>query len=283
MDETSIPLIPFSSIGAVAPMSLRAGAKAVDACSLSERRSRFTLMCTICTDTRVQPCLPQVLLSNGRILGQAPKVEGLSGNFLVWTQKSAWASHATFRKYLAVLGTQLAAVAPSRDYFLLVDCAPCQLDDSIVSAAKSHGIRLMFIPASLTRVLQPCDTALFGHLKNKFSELYRLQKTQTSDGKIKPMQWLRVLSDTLQAVLPAVKWSHAFCKVGALNSQRDVSQACLAEFGWETLPEIPPVPPTMLEAQSLFPKGRKLDFMSYILWKRPSVRFHKGKVIKTID
>ena len=45
----------------------------------------FTLMCTICNGTSVQPFLPQVLRTNGRFLGKKAKVEKPRGNLSVWT------------------------------------------------------------------------------------------------------------------------------------------------------------------------------------------------------
>lgn len=278
MDETSIAFKPPPGLGTV-----QKGCQAVAPASLAETRSCFSLMCTICADTQVQPCLPQILLSNGRILGKKPKLEILKGNLVVWTQKSAWTCHGTLRRYMALLGSRLSAAAPGRDYILLLDCAPSHVHTSIRTQAKLNRIRLVYIAAGLTRCLQPADTELFSQLKRKFSELYCLEQTKTLDGRVAASQWLQVVSLALLAVLPAVKWSHAFRRVGALNLQKDVSASLLKEFGWSALPDIPSGPPTELEARELFPKGRsKLDVMSYVLWKEPA-RFHKGKPVRTLD
>lgn len=258
MDETSIALKPTAKVGTVARGFT--GHKAVDAASLAETRARFTLMCTICNDTSVQPFLPQVLLTNGRFLGKKAKVEKLRGNLSVWTQKSAWSCHATLRRYISLLGFKLKAAAPGRDYALLLDCAPSHLHGSIKRQAKLNHIRLVYIAAGLTRCLQPADTDLFSRLKEKIAELYRSQQSMSVDGKISPAQWLEILGSSLQSILPAVKWSRAFAKVGASNWQKDVCQSLLFEFGWPSVPTIPPGPPTESEARDIFPKGRsKLD------------------------
>ena len=242
MDETSIALKPTAKVGTVARGFT--GHKAVDAASLAETRARFTLMCTICNDTSVQPFLPQVLLTNGRFLGKKAKVEKLRGNLSVWTQKSAWSCHATLRRYISLLGFKLKAAAPGRDYALLLDCAPSHLHGSIKRQAKLNHIRLVYIAAGLTRCLQPADTDLFSRLKEKIAELYRSQQSMSVDGKISPAQWLEILGSSLQSILPAVKWSRAFAKVGASNWQKDVCQSLLFEFGWPSVPTIPPGPPT---------------------------------------
>ena len=88
-----------------------------------------------------------------------------------------------------------------------------------------------------------------------------------------------------QSVLPAVRWSHAFQKVGALNGQTDVPSSVFADLGWSAAPAIPDGPPTELEARAVFPKGRKLNVMAYVMWKKSEgpIRLHNGKIIRTID
>ena len=286
MDETSIPLKPAAKIGSVARGL--AGHKAVDAASLAETRARFTLMCTMCNDTSVQPYLPQILLTNGRWLGKKTEVKKLKGNLSVWTQKSAWSCHATLRRYISLLGVKIKAAAPGRDYALLLDCAPSHLHGSIKRQAKLNRIRLVYIAAGLTRCLQPADTDLFGRLKEKIAELYRSQQSMNADGRIPPAQWLEMLGSALQSVLPAVKWCRAFGKVGASNSQKDVCTSLLFELGWPSVPTIPIGPPTESEARAIFPKGRsKLDVLSYVHWTQPvakgHLRLYKGKPIRTLD
>ena len=74
MDETSVALRPRAEHGTVATRLKKPGSRAIDAASLQEMRTRFTLMCTICGDTRIQPFLPQVLLTNGRVFGRKPTI-----------------------------------------------------------------------------------------------------------------------------------------------------------------------------------------------------------------
>ena len=285
MDETSVALKPTAHVGTVGRVVANQAPKAIAAASLAEMRARFTLMCTICADTQVQPLLPQILLSNGRTLGKKPKVDKLRGNLLVWNQKSAWACHATLRKYISLLGSRLSEAAPGREYVLLLDCAPSHLHTSIRRQAKLSHIRLVYLPSGLTRSLQPADTDLFARLKSRLSELYCLQQSRSVDGVIQPDKWLEILSSALCSVLPAVKWSKAFRKVGALNGQTEVCQALLTEFGWTSLPPIPSGPPSEEETKAIFPRRKNIDVMQYVLWKQPAKRprLYKGKVIRTLD
>ena len=285
MDETSVALRPRAEHGTVATRLKKPGSRAIDAASLQEMRTRFTLMCTICGDTRIQPFLPQVLLTNGRVFGRKPTIPHLKGNLVMWTQQSAWASQGTLRRYLSLLGRRLQDVAPGRDYLLLLDCVPCHVHESIKRQATLSHIRLLYVAAGLTRLLQPADVAVFGQLKQKFAELYQAKKADNTAGKVLPLEWLHVLGSAVQAILPAVKWSHAFGKVGALNHQTDVPASVYAELGWCSPPKIPDGPPTEMEARAVFPKGRNLNVMAYVMWKKfeAPIRLHKGKRIRTID
>ncbi len=83
MDETSVALRPRAEHGTVATRLKKPGSRAIDAASLQEMRTRFTLMCTICGDTRIQPFLPQVLLTNGRVFGRKPTIPHLKGNLVL--------------------------------------------------------------------------------------------------------------------------------------------------------------------------------------------------------
>ena len=202
-------------------------------------------------------------------------------------RKALGRDHATLRQFISLLGFKLKAAAPGRDYALLLDCAPSHLHGSIKRQAKLNHIRCSTLQLGLTRCLQPADTDLFSRLKEKIAELYRSQQSMSVDGKISPAQWLEILGSSLQSILPAVKWSRTF-QGWCFELAKGCVPSLLFEFGWPSVPTIPPGPPTESEARDIFPKGRsKLDVLSYVHWKQPAakghVRLYKGKPIRTLD
>ena len=60
---------------------------------------------------------------------------------------------------------------------LLLDGHRCHLHESVLAHAKRWGIRLVYMPARMTGLLQPCDTHVFAKLKAAFGEPWREQKT----------------------------------------------------------------------------------------------------------
>ena len=89
----------------------------------------------------------------------------LPENIHVWRCKSAWNSHVLMRKYLSLLASSLGSVFQDRYVILILNVARCHLHPTILAHAKRSGIRLCYIPASMTAELQPCDTLLFARFK----------------------------------------------------------------------------------------------------------------------
>ena len=96
-------------------------------------------------------------------------------------EKSAWNNHGMMRKYLSLLGKCFGNVAKERYVILLLDGHRCHPHESVLAHAKRWGIRLVYMPAHMTGLLQPCDTHVFAKLKAAFGEPWREQKTVLPD------------------------------------------------------------------------------------------------------
>lgn len=274
MDETSLLLKPLLAAGSIATKT------GIDQTSLATKRARCTLLASICTDSAIQPLLPQIIVCNERFFGKRQKMPKLLGT-LVWVQKSAWASHVTIKRYLRLLGSILKKAAPSRKLILVMDLAPAHMHRSIPSTARQENLRLLFIPPGLTSWLQPADVGCFGPLKTQLEILYRELKASNADGEISKLEWLNVVDRAVKKVLPSVKWQRIFEKCGILG-QKFLPQSLLTDFGWLAPPHVPTGPPSEEEAQLLFPRRRtSLDVMALVLWR--AVRLHRGRVIRTLD
>ena len=156
--------------------------------SLGDRRSHMTFCASITPDAEVQARLPQVLIGNERQLSAATmrNLTGLPENIHVWRCKSAWNSHALMRRYLSLPASSLGSVLKDRYVILILDVALCHLHPTILAHAKRCGIRLCYIPASMTAELQPCDTHLFARFKGAFQEVWRRRKSISPGGQSAP-------------------------------------------------------------------------------------------------
>ena len=178
--------------------------------SLAAQRSFLTYVASITHDPRIQPLLPQVLIGNEhqftkRLLGEvasqipSPKIH-------MWRKKSAWMCHASMRQYLSLLRKSLGEHARERYVILLVDVFAGHIDKSIYLHARNCGIRICYIPAGMTRWLQPCDTHLFARFKQCFQERWRDQKSKVPLGIVSEVEWIKTICLAIQQVVPGGSW-----------------------------------------------------------------------------
>ena len=222
-----------------------------DVASLGERRSHMTLLASITHDAEVQPRLPQVLIGNEHQLSVAlmRNLPARPENMHVWRCKSAWNSHALMRKYISLLASSLGSVLTDRSVILILDVAPCHIHPTILAHAHRCGIRLCYIPASMTAELQPCDTHLFARFKAAFKEVWRREKAVSAGGSITVRQWVHVAGLALEAkaVMPT-----------------DLGQRLCDALGWSNAPMLSEGWPSVQVAKLIFPRNLKTNVESYI-------------------
>jgi hypothetical protein len=309
MDETAIGRHVTGLRGTVARATSTMQA-AIDRSSLSDRRTYISFIACITHDATIQALLPQVLLGNHHVftmqlLGSlGEKV----GRVKLWRQQSAWNSHPTMRKWLTVLSKALGAVVQERYVIVVMDVHPSHIDASIFLHVRRCGLRLVYIPAKLTHLLQPCDTHVFSRFKAAFREAWLDQKLQSPDGTISVESWLEVLCRTVETVIYGTNWHHAFLSDGILERQKQMGQKLATALGLDSAVQMPQTLPTAEEAACIYPARMKLDLVGYLTWstktgrKRKEVEegapsssskgpapppsgrpFHNGRLVRTLD
>lgn len=271
MDETSLAYHFCGLRGTVLKLQIDSREQPSDAASLSEIRGHVSYLASVASDPEVQALLPQVLLGNEHrftktLLRSVEKI--CPPQVHLWRQKSAWNSHATMRRYICLLAKTLGSLVHERYVILIVDTAKAHIHQSIYKLARQRGLRLVFVPARMTRWLQPCDTHVFGPFKTALMENWKRSKSEATEGVVDAQRWLQVIFKTIDQVLPG-DWSKAFHRDGILNQQADLSDKIRASLGWKFVPVVPTTPPTLEEAKIIFPNRMRLNFMSYIHWGPP--------------
>ena len=226
----------------------------------------MTFLANITYDAEVQARLPQVLIGNERQLCVAmmKNLTALPENIHVWRCKSAWNSHVLMRKYLSLLASSLGSVLKDRYVILILDVARCHLHPTILAHAKRSGIRLCYIPASMTAELQPCDTHLFARFKGAFQEAWRRQKAICPGGAVSTMQWLYVVVDAIEAMLPTTDSEAAFAAVGAVAEQSRLEARLSETLESSNLVTAPEGFPCVEAARVVFPKNMKINIEAYL-------------------
>ena len=164
MDESSLRLYVPPRIGLVAeacPKRRRQMLREGREPGLSTRRAAVTLIAFACNDVQVQTVLPQVVVLNERVVPKKDVVdltEKCSPAVVILRRKSAWLKSDVVVNLINVLGEALKPFARTCRFVLMLDAAKIHLSKRVVQACTRHSIHLMYVPASMTSLLQPLDT-----------------------------------------------------------------------------------------------------------------------------
>ena len=271
MDETSVVRHTSGLVGTI--VKYPAGmVRAGDPGSLGDRRSCITFMASITHDTAIQPKLPQILIGNKhQFTAQVMRLaQTLPKNIHLYKQQSAWNNHACMRRYISLLSKSLGDAVRQRYVILLLDVHRSHIDKSILTHAKRCGIRLCYVPASMTGDLQPCDTHLFWKFKSAFRDCWRRCKATRIGGSVTTCEWIEVVVAAIQQVLPAHQWRSAFEANGILANQSGLSLSLMRKLCWTDVPAVPHGPPENHIAAQVFPKRMRINVNSYVLWQSKS-------------
>ena len=281
MDETAIVRHVSGLRGTVVKATSKTQV-GIDRASLSDRRSCMSLLASITNDASIQAQLPQVLLGNHHTLTlQVLRSVGERiGSVSLWRQKSAWNSHCTMRRWLALLVKALGPVVKSRYVIVLLDVHPSHIHPSIFLQARRCGVRLVYLPGKLTSFLQPCDTHVFATFKHALRKVWLDEKSKAANGAISTEAWLQTVCDAIEKVIVGTSWRKAFLADGILHKQQDMSQDLVKALGFDSCVELPHVLPAEKEASCIFPARMNLDILGYLTWQTKAER--KKKEVEAI-
>ena len=88
------------------------------------------------------------------------------------------------RQWLSLLAKALGPLVQDRYVVLLLDVHASYIYTSIFLQARRCGIRLVYIPATRTALLQPCDTHVFRIFKMAFRKAWRERKARALAGHV---------------------------------------------------------------------------------------------------
>lgn len=271
MDETALAYSWAGQKGTVIcqhriPQGLRLRPESVNR---NEIRGNVTHMAFICDDSAIQPRLPQIWLGNKarftlRLL--QPLQGEVPANVHLWRQESSWNNHATMRKALSVLWQALQPFAATHYIVLLLDVARVHIHPTIYRHAQQCGLRLVYIPARLTRLLQPCDTHLFARFKAKLRRRWLDFRLASADGDVSPKQWVLLIAAAIREVFQGNKWAVAFAETGASDLQLRLSSYILRNMGLTEAISAPSSAPLLQDVRGIFPKRLALNVHNYVHW-----------------
>ena len=228
-DETALASVRHSGRG-MASMFRRSGASRK---TRPRDRTDRTFTCTTliavaCDCPGLQPLLPQVILSRYTKHVAVPAAlqahyESCGFPFEFWHGSAGRVSPVIFRKWITRLRQSVASYNPAAWIVLIVDCCSAHLDRLSVGHLRRLGILVVFVPASLTWLLQLLDVYAFQRVKGELRLAEARARARSADGLIVPGQWITLCTLVIRRELINRDWSPCFARLGAGESGVDLS------------------------------------------------------------
>ena len=290
MDETALKLNYGRNRGLiVSKQTLPPGRKRKrEQISSAEEKMCVSFLAFLTHDPVAQAKLPQVILCNKKTVSLAAMqkhlLPGKPSNIRIWREDSAWNNHNVFRRLMSLLMTCLGEYTTSHQITLVVDVAKCHFHRSISALANRLGLRLVYVPAKLTWLLQPADTHCFSRLKSRLRKKWLELRVQSEAGKVSCTEWLLAVFEVAMSVLSGTRWLCAFKAVGLLD-EKNLSARILEHLGWQSPPCIPSAPLTEEQLKSVFPRRSRASTSraSLLRWALPEATTKATPAAKPLD
>jgi len=227
-------------------------------CLRRESKMMFTLVALVCSDTTLQTKLPQVIICCKHSLSQANALlleDELPDNVFLLRRETHWNSAKDFEHLIRVLGLVLAQHVPANwQPIFMMDCAKIHLQGNVFEALQDNGIWPLVVPARLTWLLQPLDTAGF----HKFKMYVRRLAANFFDpnGVEKPVvSMVRYVVEAIRKVLQGTRWASVFEANGFGNVDGDLTTMIKTELRVRCMPLVHPALPSERALKVMWPRG----------------------------
>jgi hypothetical protein len=260
LDETAVPVVFTSVKGTVMVHNGPAAWRCLprQKATKADTRMYFTHVGIICSDSELQPLLPQVIFVGAAVLSAAQfralQAE-LPNNVYVKRMPKGWNNAEQHRVIIRMLGLTLAPFLAHVQPIFTFDAAPLHLTAEVLAEIQAARLWFMLVPAKLTWLLQPLDTHVFFKyklfLKRKFAEG---GMGGTSVHKAKSMIILVV--QAIRYVMQAHRWEVAFAQNGLWSDQSRLSSLIRRTLQMDGNPCVPDARPTAAMIRSCWPRNR---------------------------
>lgn len=177
--------------------------------------------------------------------------------------EKGWNNAKATLQILTLLHEALVDLPHLQAVFIL-DCHRCHLSMTVLEYARRLGLWVLFVPAGLTRLLQPLDFYAF----HKFKSFVRSEFRQIlmDKGDVTVLDWFKIVFQALTEFMTSQDWAPAFDFLGLRGSRATLCQTLLCQC-----PQLQEQnPPSVLqrhEVAMLLP--RNFDVPYWVLFAAP--------------
>ncbi len=271
--DGQLGIVAVDGVSDPRPKSCYAGA------SKSSARGALTHIAVVCSRTDVQPLLPQFFLGSHQVLRKKAVAEAEAGapssvRFLC--RASSWATCSIIIEVLEAVAAALKPFVAQCSPTLLLDCAPMHISEEVFRAAICCGLRLVFVPARMTALLQPLDVFAFRRYKAHLRREYHALQLSSPSGTVSRAAWLlQLLARAASSHLASRRWARAFEGVGCGQAPR-LHSNLKRRLAVQSIPQCPLRCPSAADVHSILP-GRKRPASAALLLPRLPGRRLRGK------
>jgi hypothetical protein len=238
----------------------------VDEPPLHQRASRqqlrlgLTHVGLVCDVPLLQPLLPQVLIVPDRALLKrdlAAAINSMPGYIYVLRRPSKWVSVSILVWIMRLIAWSIRQMRSQYNVIILMDVLSQHFHPDVLQAMSMLQFTYVFVPARLTWLLQPLDTHVFALYKRHLQRVTSRQRA-VSDASGQPsiLQWLAHIRNTIEMVLNAQPWIHAFRDNGFGAQQTLVSTFIRRHLIEATELVVASSLPTVADIKTVFPNNR---------------------------
>ena len=263
LDESSIPAVFSHLKGSVALAAAARGTadevtqpvpKGVD-------RQFFTLAAIICSESALQPLMPQVILAPQALLradNWRSLQEDLPDNAYVKYNATGWNSESVLVDIITILGMILQPFLHEFQPVLYLDAAPIHLTGPVLAALAAGDIWFSCIPARVTWMLQPLDTHGFLLLKRWLRRAFQ-ERMDAREGERPLSHMIRLaVRAATRGVLQAKAWRRAFEQNGLLGGQGNLSSFVRKQVADLAALPLPACRPDAAALRACWPRNRAI-------------------------
>ena len=233
MDETSIARAAVGKRGYVLKRGSDRDAVGHERFSTREARGNCTLVAVIADDPLLQPHCRQILSTRDATLDAATKrcLRALEPPLEWMPGTSGWTTTDNLCKVLTSIRRPFATNFPGRPIVLYLDAAAQHASNRVLAHANRLRMQLVFVPASLTWLLQPLDTHVFSLLKRRMVVVQQQIRSGAADGRLPALAWVRILEQAVRDVVQSRDWHRAFSGNGLLGCDAALRPCVLEGLG----------------------------------------------------
>ena len=229
VDETALASVRHSGRGMACLLRRsRASPKTRPRDRIDRSYTNTTLIAAACDCPGLQPLLPQVILARYTQNVRVPATlqahyRSCGFPFEFWHGSTGRVTPVIIRKWFTRLRQSVASYNPAAWIVLIMDCCTAHLDRESVAHLRRLGILVVFVPASLTWLLQLLDVYAFGRVKGELRKAEARTRANSADGQIVPGQWIKLATTVIRREIINRDWSPCFVRLGVGETCLDLS------------------------------------------------------------